>query len=132
MAGRPRRVPAAAAEAEPEGSPEPAPELVSETEDTAAGGAQTADATSALSSQIAGIEGLLTRLVGTVEAQNDKLAQSTTAQDSLLARIVRIEERGSVAGSAGASGGALVAHHVYAWALVTDEAIVFLRVGTRV
>ena len=44
MAGRPWRVPTTAAEAEPEGSPEPAPELVSETEDTAAGGAQTADA----------------------------------------------------------------------------------------
>ena len=59
-----------------------------------------------MSSQIAGVEGLLTRLVGTVEAQNEKLTQSTTAQDSLLARIVRIEERGSAVGSAGASGGA--------------------------
>ena len=62
MAGRPRRVPTSAVEAEPEGSPEPAPELVSETEDTTVGGAQTTDATSALSSQIVGLEGLIPRL----------------------------------------------------------------------
>jgi hypothetical protein len=106
MAGRPRRNPVTAAEAEPEGSPEPAPELVSETEDTAAGGAQTVDATSALSSQIAGLEGLITRLVSTVEVQNEKLADSATVQASLLARIERVESGGAAVPAVGAAAAA--------------------------
>ena len=78
MADRPQRIPTTTAKAEPEGSPEPTPELVSEAEDTAAGGAQIADATSALSSQIAGLEGLITRLVSTVEVHVSALNLETS------------------------------------------------------
>ena len=102
MAGRPRRNPVTAAEAEPEGSPEPAPELVSETEDIAAGGALADPASAKISTQIAGLENLITRLVGTVEGQNEKIAEASTGQATLLARIARIEERGA-AGAAPAA-----------------------------
>ena len=102
MAGRPRRNPVTAAEAEPEGAPEPAPELVSETEDIAAGGALADPSSAHISTQIAGLENLITRLVGTVEGQNEKIAEATTVQATLLARIARIEERGA-AGAAPAA-----------------------------
>jgi hypothetical protein len=61
-----RRIAVLAAKAETEGVPEPAPEVLLEAEGVAAGGAEVAT-TAGLSRQIAGLEGLIMRLVGTVE-----------------------------------------------------------------
>jgi hypothetical protein len=48
------------------------------------------------------LENLITRLVGTVEGQNENIAEASTVQATLLARIARIEERGA-AGAAPAA-----------------------------
>ena len=69
----PARTRQPASEAEPEGAPEPAPEINLEAGDGADAGSA-GPGTAALSSQIAGLAKLLTRLVGTVEAQDEKLA----------------------------------------------------------
>ena len=111
MSSRTRRAGVSPVEAEPEGAPEPAPELVQEAADNEE--VVLADPSSAqISSQIAGLENLITRLVGTVEGQNEKIAEASTVQATLLARIVRIEERG-------AAGAAPVAPAPAAPAVVT-------------
>ena len=111
MSSRTRRAGVSPVEAEPEGAPEPAPELVQEAADN--GEVVLADPSSAqISSQIAGLENLITRLVGTVEGQNEKIAEASTVQATLLARIARIEERG-------AAGAAPVAPAPAAPAVVT-------------
>ena len=102
---RSRRTPVPAAEAETEGVPEPAPEVLPEADGVAAGGAQAAT-TAGLSQQIAGLEGLITRLVGTVEGQNEKLTESATVQASLLARLERVEAGGGAAAAAAAPAAA--------------------------
>ena len=96
-----RRTAVPAAEAETEGVPEPAPEVLPEADGVAAGGAQAAT-TAGLSQQIAGLEGLITRLVGTVEGQNEKLTESATVQASLLARFEWVEVGGGAAAAAAA------------------------------
>ena len=92
MTSRTRRAVGPPAEAELEGAPEPAPELVQEAADI--GEVVLADPSSTqISTQIAGLENLITRLVGTVEGQNEKIAEASTVQATLLARIVRMQVR---------------------------------------
>jgi hypothetical protein len=48
-----------------------------------------------MSTQLASLENLITRLVGIVEGQNEKIAEVSTVQASILTRIGRIGEWGA-------------------------------------
>eukprot|EP01050_Picozoa_sp_SAG11_P016744 SAG11_NODE_2323_length_3523_cov_5.707652_5_plen_211_part_00 len=49
------------------------------------------DANTRVSAQLAGLEGLITRLVTTVEGQNQKLEDQKSAQEDLLRRLTALE-----------------------------------------
>eukprot|EP01050_Picozoa_sp_SAG11_P005898 SAG11_NODE_434_length_9506_cov_5.089295_3_plen_236_part_00 len=106
MSSRSRRS-AATAAAEPSSEPEPEEESDSDGFVDATG-----SEVARLSQQLVGLEGLIGRLVGTVEAQNEKFATGAAAQVALVARLDKLEEAvvaSPPAAAAAASVGAVAA-----------------------